>query len=47
MKESYAAAGVETDISARIKKLIGRLAKQTQHPEVLSGVGFFGGMFEL
>jgi phosphoribosylformylglycinamidine cyclo-ligase len=47
MKESYAAAGVDTDASARIKKLIGRLAKQTQRPEVLSGVGFFGGMFEL
>lgn len=47
MKSTYAAAGVDTDSSARIKKLIAKLAKTTGRPEVLSGVGFFGGMFEL
>ncbi len=47
MKNSYAAAGVDTNASARIKKLIGKIAKTTARPEVLSGVGFFGGMFEL
>jgi phosphoribosylformylglycinamidine cyclo-ligase len=46
MKDSYAAAGVDTDKSARIKKIIANLAKTTSRPEVLSGVGFFGGMYE-
>ena len=45
--QSYAGAGVDTDVSARIKKAIGSIAKTTNRPEVLSGVGFFGGMFEL
>jgi phosphoribosylformylglycinamidine cyclo-ligase len=44
--DAYAKAGVDTDTSARIKKLIGNIAKTTNRPEVLSGVGFFGGMFE-
>ena len=43
MKESYAAAGVNTDTSARIKKLIANIAKTTSRPEVLSGVGFLAG----
>ncbi|MBN1367618.1 MAG: phosphoribosylformylglycinamidine cyclo-ligase [Dehalococcoidales bacterium] len=47
MKSTYAAAGVDTDSSARIKKIIANLAKTASRPEVLSGVGFFGGMFEL
>ena len=47
MKESYASAGVNTDTSGRIKKLIGKIAQTTNRPEVLSGVGFFGGLFEL
>jgi len=47
MKQSYANAGVDTDTSARIKKLIGKIAQTTSRPEVLSGVGFFGGLFEL
>ncbi len=47
MKDAYARAGVDTNTSAQIKKIIARIAKQTARPEVLSGVGFFGGMFEL
>ena len=47
MKNTYAASGVDTNSSARIKKLIANLAKTASRPEVLSGVGFFGGMFEL
>ncbi len=47
MKNTYAASGVDTNSSARIKKIIANLAKTASRPEVLSGVGFFGGMFEL
>ncbi len=45
-KETYAAAGVDIDIAARVKELIGKHARSTLRPEVLSGVGFFGGLFE-
>ncbi|MFH1382288.1 MAG: phosphoribosylformylglycinamidine cyclo-ligase [Chloroflexota bacterium] len=45
-KETYAAAGVNTDLSALAKRRIARLARTTFRPEVLSGVGFFGGLFE-
>ncbi len=44
--ESYAAAGVNIDVAAKAKELIGRHARATYRPEVLSGVGFFGGLFE-
>ncbi len=46
MKDAYAKAGV--DISAKDKAVarISRLAKSTLRPEVLSGVGFFGGLYE-
>ncbi|MBI4285688.1 MAG: phosphoribosylformylglycinamidine cyclo-ligase [Chloroflexi bacterium] len=47
MKETYAQAGVNTDMAAKVKQLIGGYARTTARPEVLSGVGFFGGMFEL
>ncbi len=46
MKDAYAAAGVNTDTSALIKRQIAKIAKKTFGPEVLSGVGFFGGMYE-
>ncbi len=46
MKETYAAAGVHIDIGAEAKKLVKRLAATTHRPEVLSGVGFFGGLYE-
>jgi len=46
MKDAYARAGV--DISAKDKAVarISQLAKSTLGPEVLSGVGFFGGLYE-
>jgi phosphoribosylformylglycinamidine cyclo-ligase len=47
IKETYAAAGVNIDAAARAKKLIGKHAATTHRPEVLSGVGPFGGLFEL
>jgi len=45
-KQTYAAAGVNIDVAAKVKGLIGRHARVTYRPEVLSGVGFFGGLFE-
>ena len=46
MKETYAKAGVDIDVAARVKELIGKHARSTLRPEVLSGVGCFGGLFE-
>jgi phosphoribosylformylglycinamidine cyclo-ligase len=47
MKQTYAAAGVDIDLKSRVISKIGRYAKATLRPEVLSGVGFFGGLFEM
>ena len=47
IKETYAKAGVNINIAAKAKKLISKHARSTLRPEVLSGVGFFGGLFEL
>jgi len=44
---TYAAAGVDIDAAGRAKGLIGEQAKTTHRPEVLGGIGFFGGLFEL
>ena len=46
-KESYTKAGVNIARADKTKQLIGQLAQTTHRPEVLSGVGFFGGLFEL
>ncbi|TRZ52240.1 MAG: phosphoribosylformylglycinamidine cyclo-ligase [Dehalococcoidia bacterium] len=46
MKETYAKAGVNIDAATKVKELIGKHARSTLRPEVLSGVGFFGGLFE-
>jgi phosphoribosylformylglycinamidine cyclo-ligase len=46
VRHTYAAAGVDIDIAAKAKELIGKQARTTHRPEVLSGVGFFGGLFE-
>ena len=46
MKESYAKAGVDIGAKDRAIERISRLVKSTLRPEVLSGVGFFGGMYE-
>jgi phosphoribosylformylglycinamidine cyclo-ligase len=45
MSEAYTKAGVNIETAARTKKLIGKLAQTTFGPQVLSGVGFFGGLF--
>lgn len=47
IKESYATAGVDIALAAKAKELIAQHARSTHRPEVLSGVGFFGGLFEL
>ncbi len=47
IKETYAKAGVNIDVAARVKELIRKHARSTLRPEVLSGVGFFGGLFEV
>lgn len=46
VKQTYAQAGVDIAAASRVKKVIGRLAASTNRPEVLSGVGFFGSLFE-
>jgi len=46
IKKSYAKAGVNIDANDRAVELIGKHARSTLRPEVLSGVGFFGGLFE-
>ena len=46
VRRTYAAAGVDIDVAAKAKAFIGEQAKTTYRPEVLSGVGFFGGLFE-
>ncbi len=43
--EAYQAAGVNFGVAAQAKDLIKRQASSTYGPEVLSGVGFFGGLY--
>ena len=47
MGETYAGAGVDIDAADRAKELLARHARSTLRPEVLSGVGFFGGLYEV
>ncbi len=47
MKQTYAAAGVDIDLKSKVISKIGQYARSTTRPEVLSGVGFFGGLFEM
>lgn len=47
MKETYAGAGVDIDLKSRVISKIGQYARNTLRPGVLSGVGFFGGLFEM
>ncbi len=44
--DSYAGAGVNIDAAAKAKDFIKKEARTTYGPEVLSGVGFFGGLYE-
>ncbi|MFH1639051.1 MAG: phosphoribosylformylglycinamidine cyclo-ligase [Chloroflexota bacterium] len=46
VKDAYAGAGVDIDAAARAKEFIKRYARTTYGPEVLSGIGFFGGLYE-
>jgi len=46
MKEAYAKAGVNINAADKATELIGKHARSTLRPEVLSGIGFFGGLFE-
>ncbi len=46
VKQTYASAGVDITLAAQAKKRIARLAKKTTRPEVLSGIGPFGALFE-
>jgi len=46
MSDAYTRAGVNIDAAAETKKIIGKLARTTFGPEVLGGIGFFGGLYE-
>jgi phosphoribosylformylglycinamidine cyclo-ligase len=46
MKETYAGAGVDINLKSQVIARIGRYTKSTHGPEVLSGVGFFGSLYE-
>jgi len=45
--QTYRQAGVDIDASDRATSLIKELARSTERPGVLSGVGPFGGLFQL
>ncbi len=45
--ETYLAAGVNQAAARSAKKTIGALASATHGPNVIGGVGFFGGMYRL
>jgi phosphoribosylformylglycinamidine cyclo-ligase len=47
VKHTYAAAGVDIDLKSKAIARIAKFARETQGPEVLSGIGFFGGLYEL
>ena len=44
-KSSYARAGVDVDLGNRLKSGIGAIVRPTHGPEVLGGIGGFGGLF--
>lgn len=46
MGETYAGAGVDITLGDKVARLIGKHARTTLGPEVLSGIGFFGGLYE-
>jgi phosphoribosylformylglycinamidine cyclo-ligase len=46
LRHTYAEAGVNIALAAKAKELIKKHAATTYGPQVLSGVGFFGGLFE-
>jgi len=46
IKETYAKAGVNINAADKAKELIRKHARSTLRSEVLSGIGFFSGLFE-
>ena len=46
MGETYVGAGVDITLGDKVARLIGKHARTTLGPEVLRGVGFFGGLYE-
>jgi phosphoribosylformylglycinamidine cyclo-ligase len=46
-RKAYAQAGVDIKAADKAKELIKRLAHSTSRPEVLTDIGFFGGMFQI
>ncbi len=46
VKQTYARAGVNIALKTSVISNIRKMAGATQGPQVLSGVGFFGGMYE-
>ena len=46
INQTYASAGVNIALAAKAKELIGKHARSTLRPEVLTDLGFFGGLFE-
>ena len=46
-EQTYRAAGVDLEAADQVVKLIGQQAHSTLRPEVLSGIGSFGGLFRL
>ncbi len=45
-RETYASAGVDIDAALKLKKIIAKMAQPTFGPEVMRGIGFFGGLYE-
>src|SRR5437773_7045140 len=45
-KKAYAGAGVDVDLSNRLKRHIQSFVKQTHGPQVLGKIGGFGGLFQ-
>jgi phosphoribosylformylglycinamidine cyclo-ligase len=45
-KQTYAAAGVDINAALKLKKIIARMAQPTFGPQVMRGIGFFGGLYE-
>jgi phosphoribosylformylglycinamidine cyclo-ligase len=45
-KQTYASAGVDIGAATDLKKILGKMAQPTFGPEVMRGIGFFGGLYE-
>ncbi|NTU84308.1 MAG: phosphoribosylformylglycinamidine cyclo-ligase, partial [Chloroflexales bacterium] len=46
MSNTYTAAGVDIAAANRAKELMGAAVRSTHGPEVLAGMGAFGGCFD-